>query len=96
MDPAEQAAFAEREQLPYPLLNDGPLLLRDELGLPTFDVCGTTLYKRLTFVARAAGSRRSSTRSSPRTATRPRSRAGSARALLEARQALRARRRCRM
>jgi peroxiredoxin len=53
MDPAEQAAFAEREELPYPLLNDGPLLLRDQLGLPTFDVHGTTLYKRLTFVARA-------------------------------------------
>jgi peroxiredoxin len=52
MDPGEQRAFAEREALPYPLLNDGPLLLRDELGLPTFDVCGTTLYKRLTFVAR--------------------------------------------
>ena len=53
MDPAEQVAFAEREALRYPLLNDGPLLLRDELGLPTFEVCGTTLYKRLTFVARA-------------------------------------------
>jgi peroxiredoxin len=53
MDPGAQAAFAEREQLPYALLNDGPLKLRDELGLPTFDVCGTTLYKRLTFVARA-------------------------------------------
>ena len=53
MDPAEQAAFAGREALPYPLLNDGPLRLRDELGLPTFDVHGTTLYKRLTFVARA-------------------------------------------
>jgi len=53
MDPAEQHAFAEREQLPYPLLNDGPLLLRDQLGLPTFDVCGTTLYTRLTLVARA-------------------------------------------
>ena len=53
MDPAEQLAFARREQLPYPLLNDGPLQLRDELGLPTFDVHGTTLYRRLTFVARA-------------------------------------------
>jgi peroxiredoxin len=52
MDPGEQAAFAERERLPYALLNDGPLALRDELGLPTFEVCGTTLYKRLTFVAR--------------------------------------------
>jgi peroxiredoxin len=52
MDPAEQAAFAEREQIPYPLLNDGPLRLRDELGLPTFSVHGMTLYKRLTMVAR--------------------------------------------
>jgi peroxiredoxin len=52
MDAGEQAAFAEREQLPYALLNDGPLRLRDELGLPTFEVCGMTLYKRLAFVAR--------------------------------------------
>ena len=52
MDPHAQAEFAEREALPYPLLNDGPLKLRDELGLPTFDVCGTTLYRRLAFVAR--------------------------------------------
>jgi peroxiredoxin len=51
MDPREQAAFAEREEIPYPLLNDGPLELRDQLGLPTFDVHGTTLYKRLSFVA---------------------------------------------
>jgi peroxiredoxin len=51
MDPAEQAAFAEREEITYPLLNDGPLRLRDELGLPTFDVHGMTLYRRLTFVA---------------------------------------------
>jgi peroxiredoxin len=51
MDPADQAAFAEREEITYPLLNDGPLELRDRLGLPTFDVHGTTLYKRLTFVA---------------------------------------------
>jgi peroxiredoxin len=52
MDPGEQAAFAEREQLPYPLLNDGPLQLSDELGLPTFEVCGMTLYKRLALIAR--------------------------------------------
>jgi peroxiredoxin len=51
MDPREQAAFAEREEIPYPLLNDGPLKLRDLLGLPTFEVHGTTLYKRLAFVA---------------------------------------------
>jgi peroxiredoxin len=53
MDPAEQAAFGEREEIPYPLLNDGPLALRDQLGLPTFDVHGMTLYKRLSFVARS-------------------------------------------
>jgi peroxiredoxin len=53
MDPAEQRDFARRQEIPYPLLNDGPLRLRDDLGLPTFDVLGTTLYKRLTFVARA-------------------------------------------
>jgi peroxiredoxin len=51
MDPAQQAAFAEREHIPYALLNDGPLRLRDELGLPTFEVHAMTLYKRLTFVA---------------------------------------------
>ena len=51
MDPGEQAAFAEREGIPYPLLNDGPLALRDRLGLPTFDVHGTALYRRLTLVA---------------------------------------------
>jgi peroxiredoxin len=52
MDPHAQADFAAREALPYALLNDGPLTLRDQLGLPTFEVCGATLYKRLTFVAR--------------------------------------------
>jgi peroxiredoxin len=53
MDPGEQAAFAEREQLPYPLLNDRELRLAEALGLPTFEVAGMRLYKRLTFVARA-------------------------------------------
>jgi peroxiredoxin len=51
MDPGEQAAFAEREEIPYPLLNDGPLVLRDQLGLPTFEVHGKALYRRLTLVA---------------------------------------------
>jgi peroxiredoxin len=52
MDPGEQAAFAEREHIPYPLLNDAALRLRDELRLPTFEAGGMTLYKRLTLVAR--------------------------------------------
>ena len=52
MDRREQRDFAEREHLPYPLLNDSALALGDALGLPTFDAAGMTLYKRLTFVAR--------------------------------------------
>jgi peroxiredoxin len=53
MDPDEQAAFAERERLPYPLVNDQELRLANELGLPTFEAGGMTLYKRITLVARA-------------------------------------------
>jgi len=48
---AEQREFAERERIPYPLLTDSRLVLARELGLPTFDVVGMTLYKRLTLVA---------------------------------------------
>lgn len=48
--PEEQREFAERERIPYPLLNDSQLVLARELGLPTFDVAGMRLYKRLTLV----------------------------------------------
>jgi peroxiredoxin len=48
----EQREFAERESMPYPLLNDADLVLADGLGLPTFEVEGRRLYKRLTLVAR--------------------------------------------
>jgi peroxiredoxin len=48
---AEQAEFAAREHIPFPLLSDAGLRLRDALGLPTFEVEGRTLYRRLTFVA---------------------------------------------
>ena len=48
----EQREFAERERMPYPLLNDSDLLLAQELGLPTFDFAGMRLYRRLTFIAR--------------------------------------------
>jgi peroxiredoxin len=52
--PDEQRAFAEREHIPYPLLSDGALeLARGPLRLPTFDVAGMRLYRRLTFIARA-------------------------------------------
>jgi peroxiredoxin len=49
--PAEQAEFAAREHIPFPLLSDEGLRLGAALGLPTFEVEGRTFYKRLTFVA---------------------------------------------
>ena len=48
----EQISFAEREHMPYPLLNDAALRLASGLGLPTFEAGGMTLYKRLTLIAR--------------------------------------------
>ena len=48
----EQREFAEREHMPYPLLNDTGLALARELDLPTFEVEGRSLYKRLTLIAR--------------------------------------------
>ncbi len=52
---AEQAEFAAREHLPFALLSDPELRLARELGLPTFEAGGMTLYKRITLIARAAG-----------------------------------------
>jgi peroxiredoxin len=49
---AEQREFAEREHIPYPLLNDSELRLGDEPGLPTFEVDGRRLYRRLTLIVR--------------------------------------------
>jgi peroxiredoxin len=51
--PAEQREFAEREHVPFPLLSDTGLRLAETLALPTFEVEGMALYKRLTFVAEA-------------------------------------------
>jgi peroxiredoxin len=48
---AEQAEFAAREQIPFPLLSDAGLRLREALGLPAFEAEGRTFYRRLTFVA---------------------------------------------
>ncbi|HWM55562.1 MAG TPA: peroxiredoxin [Solirubrobacterales bacterium] len=50
---AEQREFAQREQIPFPLLSDPGLLLAAALRLPTFTVEETTLYRRLTLVAEA-------------------------------------------
>jgi len=49
---ADQCEFAERNHIPYPVICDSSLALRDVLGLPTFEVAGHTLYKRLALVAR--------------------------------------------
>ena len=48
----DQIEFAERTHMPYPVISDSRLVLRDELGLPTFEVAGHTLYKRLALIAR--------------------------------------------
>ena len=47
----DQVEFAERNHLPYPVLSDPELRLRDALGLPTFELAGHTLYKRLALIA---------------------------------------------
>lgn len=51
----EQAAFAVREHLPFALLSDPQLRLAEALGLPTFDVAGMRLYKRITLVVERDG-----------------------------------------
>ena len=48
--PEDQAEFAERVHLQFPVLSDPALELAAALDLPTFSVDGMTLYKRLTLV----------------------------------------------
>jgi peroxiredoxin len=50
--PEEQAEFAARESIPFPLLSDDGFELARALRLPTFEAGGLTHYKRLTLVAR--------------------------------------------
>jgi peroxiredoxin len=47
----EQVEFAERNRMPFPVVADERLELARALGLPTFEVEGLTLYKRLSLVA---------------------------------------------
>ena len=47
----EQVEFAQRTHMPYPVIADPELQLRETLGLPTFEIAGMTLYKRLALVA---------------------------------------------
>ena len=50
--PEDQAEFAERVHLPFPVLSDVSLELAAALDLPTFSVDGMTLYARITLVIR--------------------------------------------
>jgi peroxiredoxin len=45
-----QREMADRLQLPFPVLSDDRLELTGALGLPTFEISGWTLLKRLTLV----------------------------------------------
>jgi peroxiredoxin len=47
-----QCDFAQRNALPYPVIADPELRLGAALRLPTFEVEGLTLYKRVTIAAR--------------------------------------------
>jgi peroxiredoxin len=49
-DAEDQAEAARRLHLPFPLLSDARLELADALRLPTFEVAGRTLLKRLTLI----------------------------------------------
>ena len=49
---AYQSEAASRLHLPYPLLSDANLKLSDALQLPTMNVDGMTLLKRLTMIIR--------------------------------------------
>ena len=48
----DQIEFAERNAMPFPVISDPELRLRDALRLPTFHTSGLELYKRMAIVAR--------------------------------------------
>lgn len=48
----EQQEAVERLHLPFEILSDPTLKLANEIGLPTFEAGGSTLYKRLTLIVR--------------------------------------------
>ncbi len=50
----DQQEFAERNHMPFPVISDPSLELGAALGLPTFEIAGLTLYKRITLVAEDA------------------------------------------
>jgi peroxiredoxin len=50
----DQLEFAERNRMPFPVISDPDRRLGDALTLPTFEIAGLTLYKRITLVAEDA------------------------------------------
>jgi peroxiredoxin len=50
----DQLEFAERNAMPFPVIADPERELGALLRLPTFEIAGLTLYKRLTLVAEDA------------------------------------------
>jgi peroxiredoxin len=50
----DQLEFAERNRMPFPVVSDPDRTLGAALSLPTFEIEGYTLYKRITLVAQAA------------------------------------------
>jgi peroxiredoxin len=50
----DQREFAERNAMPFPIVSDPDRALGATLDLPTFEIAGLTLYKRITLVAEAA------------------------------------------
>jgi peroxiredoxin len=49
----DQLEFAERNRMPFPVIADPERRLGAALDLPTFEIGGLTLYKRLTLVAQS-------------------------------------------
>jgi peroxiredoxin len=49
----EQVEFAERNEMPYPVIADPELKLGAAIGLPSFEFEGQTLYRRVTLVVEA-------------------------------------------
>jgi peroxiredoxin len=47
----DQLEFAQRNRMPFPVVADPERRLGSALGLPTFEIHGLTLYKRITLVA---------------------------------------------
>jgi peroxiredoxin len=52
--PEDQLEFAERNAMPFPVISDPERRLGEALRLPTLEIAGLTLYKRLTLVAESA------------------------------------------